>query len=163
MAFDAFVKVAGIPGESTDAKHKECIEILSYSHGLSQSVSAASGTGGRTAQRVDIQDFSIVKTLDKASPLLALHCCNGQHIPKVEVMLCLASGDKHPYMKYTMENVVVSGVRPGGSTQGGDSKPLEEVTFNFGKIKWEYTPIDDSGKPGGAVVGGWDLTTNAKL
>ena len=29
MAFDAFLKVDGIPGESTDDKHKDWIEILS--------------------------------------------------------------------------------------------------------------------------------------
>jgi type VI secretion system secreted protein Hcp len=163
MAFDAFLKIEGIPGESTDAKHAAWIEILSFSHGLSQPVSAASGTGGRTSQRVDIQDFSIVKVLDKASPVLALHCCNGQHIPKVEMELCEASTDKHPYMKYTMEDVVVSSVRPGGSTQGGDTKPLEEVSFNFGKISWEYTPIDSTGKPGSTERTGWNLTTNVKM
>jgi len=32
MAVDVFLKIDGIPGESTDDKHKEWIEILSYSH-----------------------------------------------------------------------------------------------------------------------------------
>ena len=27
MAFDAFIKIDGIPGESTDEKHKEWIEV----------------------------------------------------------------------------------------------------------------------------------------
>jgi hypothetical protein len=34
MAFDAFLKIDGIPGESTDDKHKDWIEILSFAHGL---------------------------------------------------------------------------------------------------------------------------------
>jgi type VI secretion system secreted protein Hcp len=163
MAFDAYLKIDGIDGESTDKNHAKWIAILSYSHGLSQPVSSASGTGGRTSQRVDIQGFSIVKELDNASPLLALHCCNGKHIPKVQLELSEASENPHVYMKYTLEDAIVSSVRPGGSTQGGDNKPLEEVTFHFGKIKWEYKPIDSPGKPGQAQITGWDLTTNQKL
>ena len=31
MAFDAFIKLDGIPGESSDDKHKDWIEILSFS------------------------------------------------------------------------------------------------------------------------------------
>ena len=30
MAFDGFIKIDGIPGESTDDKHKDWIEILSF-------------------------------------------------------------------------------------------------------------------------------------
>lgn len=163
MAFDCFLKIDGIPGESTDDKHKDWIEVLSYSHGLSQPSSVSSATGGRTAERVNIQDFSVVKVLDKSSPPLALATCDGRHINKVEVELCEAAGSKHLYMKYTMENVIVSSVRPGGSSQGGETKPLEEVSFNFGKIRWEYTPINAKGQPGSPQRTGWDLEKNVKL
>ena len=70
MATDAFLKIDGIDGESTDKKHKNWIEILSYSHGMSQPSSIASGTGGLTAERVSMSDFSVMKVLDKASPTL---------------------------------------------------------------------------------------------
>ena len=58
MAFDAFLKIDGIPGESSDDKHKDWIEILSYSHGVSQSGSGSRSSGGaRSAERCDHQDF----------------------------------------------------------------------------------------------------------
>jgi type VI secretion system secreted protein Hcp len=162
MATDAFLKIDGISGESTDEKHKDWIEILSYQHGMTQPVSVASGTGGRTAQRVSMADFSIDKVLDKSSPHLAQACCDGRHIKEVKVELCEASGDKHTFMVYTMENVIVASVQPRGS-QGGD-KPVEHVTFNFGKIKWEYTPIGHDGKPGSKVGPlGWNLEENKKI
>ena len=41
MAFDTFVKIEGIAGESTDDKHKDWIELLSFSHGMSQPVSGS--------------------------------------------------------------------------------------------------------------------------
>lgn len=31
MAFDVFIKIDGIPGESSDDKHKEWIEVLGFS------------------------------------------------------------------------------------------------------------------------------------
>jgi type VI secretion system secreted protein Hcp len=162
MATDAFLKIDGIPGESSDEKHKDWIEILSYNHGMSQPASAASGTGGRTAQRVSMSDFSVMKVLDKASPHLAQACCDGRHIKEVKVELCEAAGDKHTYMVYTMENVIISSLQPGGS-QGGD-KPMESLTFNFGKIKWEYTPTGHDGKPGSKVGPlGWNLEENKKI
>jgi type VI secretion system secreted protein Hcp len=162
MAFDAFLKIDDIKGESTDDKHKDWIEVLSYSHGLSQPTTASASSGGaRTAERCNHSDFSIVKTLDAASPKLALFCCNGKHIPKVKIELCRASEDKTKYMEYLMTDVIISSVRPGGSAHGGETLPLEEVSFNYGKIEWTYTATDHkTGKPAGDVKANWDLIAN---
>jgi type VI secretion system secreted protein Hcp len=162
MAFDTFLKIDVIPGESTDDKHKDWIELLSFSHGISQPASGSASTaGGRSAERCDHQDFSVVKALDKASPKLALFCCNATHIKKINVELCRAAGDKQKYMEYNLSDVIVSGVRPGGSSKGGETLPLEEVSFNYGKIEWVYTETDHStGKPKGNVKTNWDLTAN---
>jgi type VI secretion system secreted protein Hcp len=164
MPTDAFLKITGpdVAGESTDAAHADWIEILSYSHGVTQPVTTASGTGGRTGGRVGMSDFSIMKQLDKSSLDLASHCCKGTHFASVELKLHEASGDKHEFMSYLMEDVIISGVQPSGS-QGGD-KPLESVSFNFGKIKWTYTPINHDGTKGSKVgPTGWNLETNEKM
>jgi type VI secretion system secreted protein Hcp len=158
MAVDMFLKIEGIDGESTDDKHTKWIEIDSYTHGVSQPVSGASRTGGRTGGRADFQDFTIVKTLDSATPDLHIYCSNGKHIPKIEIECCLATEDKHVFMKYTMEDVVISSISAGGSTH--DVRPAETVAFAYGKIKWEYTPIDQTGKPGAAASRNWDLEKN---
>ncbi len=162
MAFDCFLKIDGVPGESTDDKHSEWIELLSFSHGVSQPASGSSSSGGgRSAERCDHQDFSVVKTLDKTSPKLALFCCDGTHIKEVKMELCRATGDKQKYMEYVLNDVIVTSARPGGSAQGGEALPLEEVSFNYGKIGWIYTETDHkTGKPKGDVVANWDLTTN---
>lgn len=162
MAFDAFLKIKGVDGESTDDKHSNWIEILSYSHGVSQmgSGSVSSG-GGRSAERCDHSDFSIVKTLDKATPKLNLYCSDGTHVPEVKVELCRAGGAKEKYMEYKLEDVIISSVRPGGSAQGGEALPLEEVSFNYGKITWTYNELDHkTGKNKGSVEAHWDLHAN---
>lgn len=162
MAFDCFLKISTIPGECTDDKHSEWIEILSFSHGLSQPGSGSVSSGGaRSAERCDHQDFSVVKTLDKTSPKLALACCNGEHIDSIKMELCRATGDKQKYMEYDLSDVIISSARPGGSAQGGEALPLEEVSFNYGKIEWIYTETDHkTGKPSGNVKAHWDMVTN---
>lgn len=165
MAFDCFLKIEGVDGESTDAAHQKWIELLSFSHGMSQPPSSVvSSAGGAGSGRVNMQDFSIVKHLDSASPKLAMACCTGQHFPTVKIEVCRAGGDKLKYMEYKMTNVLVASVRPGGSSQGSDEVPLEEVGFNFGKIEWTYTHQDRAtGGAGGNISGGWDLQANKKI
>jgi type VI secretion system secreted protein Hcp len=162
MAFDAFLKIDVIPGESTDDKHKDWIEVLSFNHGVSQPASGSASTaGGRSAERCNHQDFRFVHALDKATPKLALYCCNGTHIKEIKMELCRAAGDKQKYMEYKLSEVIVSGARPGGSAQGGETLPLEEISFNYGKIEWIYTETDHkTGKPKGDVKAHWDLTAN---
>lgn len=160
--FDAFVKIDGIPGESTDAKHKDWIEILSFSHDITQPAHVTrSSAGGASAERCDHGDFGITKMLDKASPKLMEQCSSGKHVKDVTVELCRAGGDKLRYMEIKMEEVIISAVAPNGNSKGGDGFPTEVVKFNYGRIKWTYTQqkrADGSG--GGNVVGGWDLTAN---
>ena len=160
MAIDMFMKIEGIDGESTDDKHKNWIELRSFSWGVSQPASVASSTGGRTAGRADFKDFTVTKLLDKSSPNIYLYCANGKHIPRVTIEFCLATGDKHTFMKFVMEDVIVSSASPGGQSLDEEHRPLETVTLNYGKIEWEYTPIDHTGKKGAAIKQGWDLETN---
>ena len=162
MAFDCFLKIDGVDGECTDEKHKNWIEILSYSHGVLQLASGSRSSGGaRSAERCDHQDFSCVKTLDKTSPKLNLWCCNGKHIANIKMELCRATGNKQKYMEYDMEDVIISSVRPGGSSQGGAELPLEEVSLNYGKIEWKYTETDHkTGAAGGTIPTWWDLVSN---
>ena len=157
--FDAFLQIKGIPGESTDDKHQDWIEITSFSHGMQQPASAtASSSGGATAERVNHAPFSIAKLFDKSSPKLCEACCTGRHIPEVVIELCRADGDKKlKYAEIRMEQVLVSAV----NISGGGSFPSEVISFSYGKIKWQYTQQKRAdGQPGGNVVAGWDLTTN---
>jgi type VI secretion system secreted protein Hcp len=164
MAIDMFLtfELPGLPGESQDDKHQAWIEVLSFSFGASQKSAGERSTGGAaSAERVSMQDFSIVKALDKASPKLFLKCCTGEHFGLVTLVLCRATGDKSKYMEYKMRDVLVTSVRKGGAAQGGEGLPLEEVGFNFGKIELTYTETDrKTGKRKGDVKSNWDLVGN---
>jgi len=159
MAGDTFLKIDGIPGESTDEKHKDWIEIMSFSSGVAQMGGGDRSTGGAaTGGRCSHQDISIVKTMDKATPTLNLFCCEGKHIPKVVIELCRATGKKEKYMEYKMEDAIISSVSVGG---GGGGLPTESVTFNYGKLTWNYIQTDHkTGEPKGNVEKYWSLIEN---
>ncbi len=154
MSADAYLKVKDINGKSTDDKHKDWIEVLSYSWGVSQS---ASGGGMQTEGRANLQDLSITKELDIASPKLAEECAKGTRIDEVKMELCRAGGKQEKYMEYTLEKCIVSSYSTGG---GGGGTPVETITFNYGKIKWNYIKLDDKGSAAGNVPGGWDCIAN---
>ena len=157
MAFDAFLRIDGIPGESSDAKHSEWIEITSFSHSMDQPASAtASSAGGATAERVNHSTFNFSHLLDKASPKLYEAVCTGKHIKEITLELCRSGGDKMKYMEIKLEQVLVSSIAPTGSAD--TDFPRETVRLSYGKIKWTYT--QQKRADGGNVSAGWDLTAS---
>lgn len=160
MAVDMAIKIDGIKGESKLKNHVEEIDVLAWSWGMSQSGSFHVGGGGG-AGKVNIQDVSFTKYVDKASPELMLACSNGKHI-KEAVLTVRKAGEKPlEYLTITMEKVLVSSVSTGGS--GGEDRLTENVTVNFAKVKVEYQEQDDKGGPkGGKVNYGWDVEQNVK-
>jgi type VI secretion system secreted protein Hcp len=176
MAIDAFLNIDGIQGDSTDDKHKGWIEVLSFSWGATNPSSAtASSSGGGTTERVTLDDLVVMKHIDKSSPKIHEAVSKGTHFATVTLQLHRAGGDKIQYYEVKMEQVIISsavaqGVSMGtrgskaGDTGGKGSPdylPVEDVSFNFGKIKWTYTQqkrADGSG--GGNTTGGWDATAN---
>lgn len=163
--FDAFIKVDGIPGESTDSKHKDWIEILSFHWGVQQpSGGTKSSAGALGRERTEHDDFSIVKAIDKASPKLFSACNEGTHIKEVKIELCRATGDKQKYMEFLMKDAIISKMAPGGAAKDQETIPLEEVSFSYGEINLTYTETDhQTGKPKGDVKAGWSLVKNQKV
>ncbi|HEX7892989.1 MAG TPA: type VI secretion system tube protein Hcp, partial [Terriglobales bacterium] len=79
MAVDIFLKLGDIKGDSTDKTHSDCIDVLSWSWGASQSGTMHMGTGGG-AGKVSVQDMSFTKYTDKATAPIVAACCKGTHI-----------------------------------------------------------------------------------
>jgi type VI secretion system secreted protein Hcp len=157
-AFDTFLKIDGIPGESTDDKHKAEIYIESWSFGASQSGSMATGGG---AGKVSMQDFTFTKSLDKSSPKLFEALATGQHLKEAKLVLRSAGGSQLEYLVITFSDVLVSSYSTSGSS-GGD-RPTESVSLNFAQIKMSYVEQDAKGAPGAATEFGWDLKANKKV
>ena len=76
MAFDAFIKIPGVDGESTRKGFEKQIAILSFSLGASNPSSIGAGGGGG-AGKASISSFNLMKHSDITSPLLFQACCQG--------------------------------------------------------------------------------------
>jgi type VI secretion system secreted protein Hcp len=173
--FDYFIKIDQIPGESTDEKHKDEIEVLSYAFGMEHGDAGSSSTGGaRTAGRIRHRPFAFVKVMDKASAKLLEKCCNGTHIPKAVFTAHRAQGDKQKYLQIDFTDIIVSNWQSlqtpateraaTGGEGGGVMLQEEHVELNYGSIKLTYTATDHkTGKAAGDVVAGWDLIGNKKI
>lgn len=173
--FDYFIKIDQIPGESTDEKHKDEIEVLSYQFGMEHGDAGSSSTGGaRTAGRVRHKPFQFTKVIDKASAKLLEKCCNGTHIPKAVFTAHRAQGDKQKYLQIDFTDIIVSNWKAApqpaversiaGEGGGGVMLQEESVELNYGSIKFTYTATDHkTGKAAGDVVAGWDLIANKKI
>lgn len=157
MATDFFLKIDTIPGESKDAKHKDEIDLLSWSWGASQTGGFAYGGGGG-AGKVSVQDFHFTMRVNKASPKLLLACASGQHIPKAVLTIRKAGKEQQEFLKYTFSDLLISSYQTGGSD--GMDIPTESVSFNCSKYEIEYKEQDQKGGLVGTVKSHWDLKSN---
>ncbi|CAM3898701.1 MULTISPECIES: Hcp family type VI secretion system effector [Ectopseudomonas] len=162
MAVDIFIKIGDIKGESQDKTHKDEIEVLNWSWGMSQSGNMHTGTGGG-AGKVSIQDLSLTKFVDKATPNLMMHCSSGKHVPKVTLTVRKAGGDSQvEYLIINLEEVLISSLSTGGS--GNDDRLIENITLNFAKVTVDYQPQKADGtKEGGPIKYGWNIRSNVKI
>src|SRR5262245_27909161 len=87
---DYFLKLAGIDGESHDAKHKGEIDVESWSWGETNAGDAAH-RGGMGAGKVSMQDLHFTMKVNKATPRLMQACATGEHIAKA-VLTCRVAG-----------------------------------------------------------------------
>ena len=157
MATDIFAKLGDIKGESTDSKHKDEIEVLSFSWGLSNTpAGGGSGSGGTAAGKANFQDLSLTHTVDKASPNLMKACATGKSLPEALITQRKAGKEQHEYLIIKMNDVLVTSVlNDTPSSQPG----TETVTLRFSKVHFEYKPQKADGSLAGAVVFKYDLKT----
>jgi type VI secretion system secreted protein Hcp len=162
MAMDQFIKIGDLKGEAMDnntPSHKDEIDVLSWSWGMSNSGSAQQG-GGQGAGKVHVQDLTITKYLDKSTPDLMLACCNGKHFDKATLTVRKAGETPLEYLQITMENLIISNLSTGGS--GGEDRLTETVTLNFSKVTVAYKEQTEKGTVGDKPEMGWDIAGNVK-
>jgi len=154
----AYIKIDGIDGEATDKDHQGWIEIESISSRMDLSPRSIAATpaseadGSRRRGSVVLEDVTITKSPDKASPQILEAVCKGKVIPKVDVYLSASDGgSRATYLKYELKNVMVTSYSV--HTSGGSDVPVEEFSLNFEEIKVTYDDqagLRSKGKGGNA-------------
>jgi type VI secretion system secreted protein Hcp len=143
--------------QASDDKHKEWIEVLSWSWGASNpsSVGSTGMSSGREASTPSVSEIVVTKQMDKSTPKLAEGVSKGKTTQELKKQ---TTHNGETYYQVKLTDVMVSSWQ----SSGGDShsRPMESISLNFTKIEFKYTPVD-ADKP---VIprGMWDLQKGTK-
>lgn len=155
-----------IKGDSRDSKHKDTVEVTSFSHVIRQPRSAtASSAGGHTSERVEFGDLVFTKDIDYATPALMVACSSGTVLKDVEIHFYRAYGgnsargeqSRHEYYTLKLRNSIVSSV---ATTLDDEGLPAERFTLKPAAMSWFYEEHRIDGSKGKKMEKMWSLTTN---
>ncbi len=157
---DYFLKIEGIDGESSDAKHKNEIDVESFEWAESHTIVYGSHSEG-SKPKVQMQDVRFTMFASKASTKLMTACTTGQSFLKATFTLRKAGSDQQEYMKFTFFDVRIASYSIGGpATESSKQEkvghekrenplPLEQIAMNFAEIEVEYREQKSIGDLGG--------------
>jgi type VI secretion system secreted protein Hcp len=153
-ATDMFLKLGDIKGESIDAQHKGEIDVLAWSWGESDGSGAAKrGRNGGSAASDCIQDLSLTKYIDRATPDIIMDAVLGRSIREGVLTLRRAGGLKElpqAYLTLTLSDVTISSYSTGGS--GGEDRLTENITLHFQKMEGAYRQQQLDGSLGSPIT-----------
>ena len=155
MASDSFIKIGDIKGESSDAKHKDEVEVLSWSWGVAQSGSVTGPGGG--AGKASFADFSFMHRIDSASPLLMKACATGEHIKEATVTHRKAGKGQQEFLIIKMNDILITSVQPTASNADG---LMEAVSLQMAKVNLEFKPQKADGSLDAGVFFKYDIKAN---
>ena len=141
MAVDMYIKMGDVKGESVDSKHKDEIDVLAWSWGLSQSGTMHMGGGGG-AGKVNVQDLSFTSTWTR--PRRA-HAERLQRKALPTAMRPCARRGHAARLPQDPDGCVISAPCPRGF--GGDDRLTENITLNFAKVKMMYQAQKKDARP----------------
>jgi type VI secretion system secreted protein Hcp len=159
MAEDIFLKLAGIAGESQDAKHKGEIDISGWSWGVAQSPAPAAGGGA--AGKADFHALLLSKQVDLASAPLLAAVARGSRIATGTLTVRHAGAAAQEFLVINLKDILVGSVTMTATEAG--SRPVETVTLSFGQVDFEYTQFLASGAKGATKSFKWDIAHNRGL
>jgi type VI secretion system secreted protein Hcp len=156
-AIDVYLRLGDIKGESQDKVHAGEIDVLAWSWGLSNNGTTHIGGGGGTGKS-SVQDLSVTKWIDKATPTIMLQALTGEHLKDAVLTVRKAGATPVEFLKIEMRDILVTSVSTGGS--GGEDRLTENVSLNFGSFKLTYTPQNPDGSAGTAIPIEWSIVEN---
>jgi type VI secretion system secreted protein Hcp len=151
-AYEFYMKIEGIKGESTQAGHQQWISFASYNHhipGLPQPQSLLKHTMGITHGTHSDGDIVFTKSFDKVSPRLVQTCASGTHLPLLKFEMCGQGGTGPVYLTFVMHDCIITSLTlraPGFGDRNTPFGPLplksslEEITIHYSQLEWTYTP-----------------------
>ncbi len=150
-----YMKAKGFSGDVSTQGYAQWIELDSMVLGVWRTITTKVGrTSDREQGIPDFTEVEVIKKLDNASNDLFQKVCTGESIDLVEIHLCSTGKDIQPYMKYLLENVIISSHH---HYMGSDAVPGESMTLNYTKIQKTYLGRDNQHQQRAPNTIGYDL------
>ena len=159
---DIFLKMGDIRGESKKDRHKDEIDLLSYTQSMTGPFArgATSGAAGKAV----CGTVTVVKYVDLASPDLVLYALNGRHIPQAVITF---NRGPFEYYKVILDDVIIAEVEQNNSKLNfpnpAPPRATEKVTLMARRFRYEYTEQNDKGAAGAKPKAGWDCVAASKV
>jgi type VI secretion system Hcp family effector len=134
----AYMKIDGpsVPGQATDSKHTDWIELLTVNQDISRPLGHSAGMSGQSS--VDFQDIYVSCKLGKHVPELMKAVAGGTDFDSVEIEVCADTGERAPYYKLKLEKVHVTQVDVLNNSGGAEADTVS-IGLHFDKIEWVFT------------------------
>jgi type VI secretion system secreted protein Hcp len=155
MASDIFAKLGDIKGESIDDKHKDEIEVLSWSWGVSNAGEMRGGSGGGEG-KASFHDLSFTHKIDKASPALMQACATGVHLKDATITHRKAGKGQQEFLVIKMNDVIITSVTHSDTDEGRS----ESVSMAFAKVDLQYKPQKADGSLEAGIHFKYDIKGN---
>ena len=137
MAFDAFLKLGDIKGESQVKGFENQIQIESFHWGISNT--GTFGSGGTGVGKAAAQDLLLTAGSSKASPELFLACATGEHINEGLLTLRSAGEQQTTLSTIRLTSVILASYDQAGSDDG--DQPMDEFALRYQKLEFTYNGV----------------------
>jgi type VI secretion system secreted protein Hcp len=131
-----YIKIDGVNGAVSEDKHKEWIEVESWSWGASHphDFSGGSSSYGGGTSKTSVQDLHITKQMDDSSTKLLALTLTGNPVKKVKMESVQSGAEKHVELIFELEDVVFTSFQTGdssGSARPTDLKPKSPLNAGY--------------------------------
>lgn len=158
-----FMNYEGITGESSDINHKHWIDVDDMAFGVSRRITAHTSTRhDRESANAEINDLTLTRRMDSATPGLFIEsCCGKGRDVVIELTKTGAGSGSDVFMTYTLQNALISGYEVDAESQG-NARPTELLTLSFVDLEVKYTPYDEDGNAMAPIAVGFNTALNER-
>jgi len=160
-----FLKLDSVQGESTDSKHTGEIELVSFSHAVSNQSTVGSGTSGSGAGKASFGALKFVARTNNSSSTLFQVASSGDHFKTAKLTARKAGKEQQEYFTIELTEVYVSeysnGYQPLDiNNPGSEVAHVDLVSLTYKTIKITYKPQKADGTLGAPAIGQYNLGNN---
>ena len=155
MASDIFAKIGDIKGESLDDKHKDEIEVLSWSWGMTNA--AKRERKRRRGGEDELPRSFVYPQYRQGFAGAAERCATGQHLKEATITHRKAGKGQQEYLVIKLNDVIITAVTDDDGREGGQ---VETVSLTFAKVDLEYRPQKPDGSLDAGIHFKYDIKAN---